>query len=69
MGTRITLRVWVPVVLIAFALAFAGCNSKSKVDTTPTSATINVTASPSSLNTGGTAVVEATVPHKNLAIV
>ena len=61
MGTKNALRVWVPVVLVAVALVFAGCSSKNKVDTTPTSATINVTASPSSLNTGGTAVVEATV--------
>lgn len=61
MGTKNTLRVWVPVVLVAVALVFAGCSSKNKVDTTPASATINVTASPSSLNTGGTAVVEATV--------
>lgn len=61
MGTKNALRVWVPVVLVAFALVFAGCSSKNKVDTTPAAATINVTASPSSLNTGGTAVVEATV--------
>ena len=61
MGTKNVLRVWVPVVLIGIALVLSGCSSKNKVDTTPTSATINVTASPSSLNTGGTAVVEATV--------
>lgn len=61
MGTKNVLRVWVPVVLVGISLVFAGCSSKNKVDTTPTSATINVTASPSSLNTGGTAVVEATV--------
>lgn len=61
MGTQKALRVWILVAFAATALVMSGCSSKSKVNTTPTGTTINVTASPSSLNTGGTAVVEATV--------
>ncbi|MCD6250354.1 MAG: hypothetical protein J7J98_08505 [candidate division Zixibacteria bacterium] len=48
--------------LIAFAL-FAGCSSKSTLDTTPpiTGAAVSVAASPTSVETSESSVVEATV--------
>lgn len=61
MGTQKTLRVWAVGAVAVIALVMAGCSSKNKVDTTPAGTTINVTASPTSVVTGGTAVVEATV--------
>ena len=61
MGTQKTLRICAIGVVAAIALVMTGCGSKNKVDTTPAGTTINLTASPSTLNTGGTAVVEATV--------
>jgi len=60
MQNRIGLLVTVS--LIAFAL-FAGCSSKSTLDTTPpiTDAAVSVAASPTSIETSETSVVEATV--------
>jgi hypothetical protein len=63
MGTQKMLRAWAICVLIALALFAAGCGSKHSNETTPSGTTVQVTASPSSINSGGTAVVEAIVAN------
>jgi adhesin/invasin len=61
MGTQKTLRVWVVCVLTGLALVVAGCGSKHSNETTPSGTTVQVTASPNSINSGGTSIVEAIV--------
>ncbi|MBI5266121.1 MAG: hypothetical protein HY851_02700 [candidate division Zixibacteria bacterium] len=52
---------WAFALAAVLVLALAGCGGSNKNNTTPSGTTINVTASPTSINTGGTAVVEAIV--------
>ncbi|MBU1751673.1 MAG: hypothetical protein KKA73_28695, partial [Chloroflexi bacterium] len=50
--------------IIGVAIVLAGCTSKSKLDTETSSgvpSSIQITASPALITSGGTAVVEATV--------
>ncbi len=62
---------WLMVVLAAAALFVFGCSSKNTVDTnpTPTGASIDVAASPTSVATSETSVVEATLTVGSEAVV
>jgi hypothetical protein len=61
MRTQNKRLLWALTLMAVLALVFAGCSGKNTASSTPSSTTLNVTASPSSISTGGTAVVEATV--------
>ncbi|MFQ5453077.1 MAG: hypothetical protein ACE5D6_02695, partial [Candidatus Zixiibacteriota bacterium] len=53
---------YLPAVIIAvLILIIVGCSSKSVLDDTPSNTQVSVSASPASINTGSTSVVEATV--------
>ncbi len=63
---------WVTTLLVVAAFAAAvlvGCSSKSvQESTTPSGTTVAVTASPTSINTGATTIVEATVSASSTVI-
>ena len=59
----------IAITVISFAvLAMVGCSSKSVLEEVPETATVSVTVSPDSLNTGSTAVVEATVADEGVGL-
>ncbi|TET94959.1 MAG: hypothetical protein E3J26_03625, partial [Candidatus Zixiibacteriota bacterium] len=52
----------IAITVISFAiLVMVGCSSKSVLEETPESATVTVTASPSSIDTSSTSIIEARV--------
>ena len=52
----------VAIAVVVMALAFVGCSSKNKLEsTTPAGAGLTVTASPSLIASGSTSVIEATL--------
>lgn len=59
----------ISITVISFAiLVMVGCSSKSVLEEIPDTATISVTASPDSLSTGSTAVIEATVADNGVGL-
>ncbi|MCB2202296.1 hypothetical protein KQH51_05445 [bacterium] len=60
--------VLVLLVTVLAALVLTGCESKSSAEDTPSGTTISVSASPSTLETGSTTVVEATVRNGGAAL-
>ncbi len=59
----------ITVAMISIAiLAMIGCSSKSVLEEVPETTTVSVTASPDSLNTGSTAVIEARVADNGVGL-
>ena len=64
MYTQKSPRGLVLIALLVAAIALvAGCSSSSKKDTTPAGSTINLTASPTTVTTGNTSIVEVTIAN------
>ena len=49
--------------LVAATIMVVGCGSSSTKDSTPTGSTLNLTASPTTVNTGNTSIVEVTITN------
>jgi len=54
--------------LLAATILVAGCGSSSKKDSTPTGSTMNLTASPTTVNTGNTSIIEVTITNGGVGV-
>jgi hypothetical protein len=54
--------------LIAAVALVAGCSSSSKKDNTPAGSSISLTASPTTVNTGNTSIVEVTINNGGVGV-
>jgi type IV pilus biogenesis protein CpaD/CtpE len=69
MYTQKSPRGLVLIALLVAAIALvAGCSSSSKKDTTPAGSTINLTASPTTVNTGNTSIIEVTIANGGVGV-
>jgi len=55
-------------VLLAATILVAGCGNSSKKDSTPTGSTMNITASPTAVNTGNTSIIEVTITNGGVGV-